>query len=530
MSGSTSTVHLLVACHGLWGQPLHLRYLVEQLIKSCGGEISPTGADPDPAADGTDDEAATKSQGNNGHQAQSGSATQPRLVVLIPDSNADTRTYDGIDWCSERIVEDIERERQRLRKLGRTVVRFSILGYSLGGLMARYTVGLLHSKGFFETVQPVSFTTLSTPHLGVPRTSGWFSQVAAAVGSRFLGRTGQQLYLRDNGWDTSASSPSPSSLPRGRRPKSKATLLEALADPASNFIKGLQMFQHTRIYANAVSDPTVPFRTGALMDVDPWAAWPVGGLDDVEGKGVKYERDGEYPALITSITIPSAPPTPRSLRSRLAAAKWPFWLNPRSVPWRFPLNYLLVFLFPIAMPLLISLLIFRLWRGTRASNRRVKELEREWLQGTGVTDNAHYTHDHERSRILSVVTETVRAIDEDYVDESQGGHTSRSDSNNAAKTSTKSEASRRPAWSSPSHLDVTPEVRAFLAHRQPPLSAKQTKMWEDLHASLPKLRKYLAFFEEVRNSHAIIICRTPSIEVHRRGATVVAHFVDHFEL
>jgi thioesterase domain-containing protein len=35
------------------------------------------------------------------------------------------------------------------------VGRFSMLGYSMGGLIARYVVGRLYERGFFERVQPM---------------------------------------------------------------------------------------------------------------------------------------------------------------------------------------------------------------------------------------------------------------------------------------------------------------------------------------------------------------------------------------
>jgi len=35
------------------------------------------------------------------------------------------------------------------------VEKFSIVGYSLGGLVARYSLGLLYSKGLFDKVQAI---------------------------------------------------------------------------------------------------------------------------------------------------------------------------------------------------------------------------------------------------------------------------------------------------------------------------------------------------------------------------------------
>jgi hypothetical protein len=47
-----------------------------------------------------------------------------------------------------------------LAKAGQEIKRLSLVGYSLGGLVARFCVGLLYSKGFFEKITPVVSTRL----------------------------------------------------------------------------------------------------------------------------------------------------------------------------------------------------------------------------------------------------------------------------------------------------------------------------------------------------------------------------------
>ena len=54
-----------------------------------------------------------------------------------------------------------------LARDGQTIRRLSIVGYSLGGLVARYAIGLLFHKGYFDRLEPVNFTTFVTPHLGM---------------------------------------------------------------------------------------------------------------------------------------------------------------------------------------------------------------------------------------------------------------------------------------------------------------------------------------------------------------------------
>jgi hypothetical protein len=64
-------------------------------------------------------------------------------------------TCDGIELGGERVCREIEEEIEKLAEAGKEIKRFSIVGYSLGGLVARYVIGLLYSKGFFDRIEPV---------------------------------------------------------------------------------------------------------------------------------------------------------------------------------------------------------------------------------------------------------------------------------------------------------------------------------------------------------------------------------------
>jgi hypothetical protein len=86
---------------------------------------------------------------------------EENLHILVAKRNAGSFTYDGIELGGERVCQEIEDEVEKLARLGQEIKRFSLVGYSLGGLVARYAVGLLDSKGFFEKIKPVvSFTPL----------------------------------------------------------------------------------------------------------------------------------------------------------------------------------------------------------------------------------------------------------------------------------------------------------------------------------------------------------------------------------
>jgi len=125
---------------------------------------------------------------------------------------------------------------ETLESKGKKVTRFSVTGYSLGGLVARYVLGyvmpalysffhvdvrcsILHQRDFFKTVTPVNFSTVATPHLGLPRYPSLISSALSHLGPKLLSRTGEQFYCVDQ-WSTSGK-----------------PLIEVMADPGEFIVK-----------------------------------------------------------------------------------------------------------------------------------------------------------------------------------------------------------------------------------------------------------------------------------------------------
>jgi dienelactone hydrolase len=88
---------------------------------------------------------------------------EDKLHVLVAKRNAGSFTYDGIDTGGERVAEEVERKLEELAEAGHDVTKISVVGYSLGGLIARYAIGLLFHRGIFEKIQPV-VCLYTTPH------------------------------------------------------------------------------------------------------------------------------------------------------------------------------------------------------------------------------------------------------------------------------------------------------------------------------------------------------------------------------
>lgn len=80
---------------------------------------------------------------------------EDELHILVSKRNSGSFTYDGIELGGQRVCQEIEEELKRLLEGGQTVKKLSMVGYSLGGLVARYTVGLLESRGLFDDIEAI---------------------------------------------------------------------------------------------------------------------------------------------------------------------------------------------------------------------------------------------------------------------------------------------------------------------------------------------------------------------------------------
>jgi hypothetical protein len=226
--------------------------------------------------------------------------TEDKLHILVAKRNSGSFTYDGIELGGERVCQEIEEEIEKLGKDGQVIKKLSVVGYSLGGLVARYAIGLLDSKGLFEKIEPVvskqveaiiisrqliwwkqNFTTFATPHLGVrsPLRS-FYNRLFNIFGARTLSMSGHQLFLIDDFRSTG-------------RP-----LLSVLADPNSIFIKGLRKFKRRTLYCNIVNDHSATYYTTGIYKTDPFV--------DLDAVKINY-----VPGTEDVIVDPSQPVAPK---------------------------------------------------------------------------------------------------------------------------------------------------------------------------------------------------------------------------
>ena len=144
----------LTSVPSLWGNPRHLQYLAHALREK--------------------------------HSEQ-------RLFILAAESNSGNFTYDGIELGGERVAFEIQETLEKLKGDGYQIEKLSMVGYSLGGLVARYAIGLLFAQSWFQenNIRPMNFTTFASPHLGV-RTplTGFHGRIWNFLGARTLSMSG----------------------------------------------------------------------------------------------------------------------------------------------------------------------------------------------------------------------------------------------------------------------------------------------------------------------------------------------------
>lgn len=176
-----------------------------------------------------------------------------KLYILCAKRNSGSFTYDGIELGGERVCLEIQDELRAIEQRGGKIKKLSVVGYSLGGLVARYAIGLLYAKGVLNDLQCMSFTAFASPFLGV-RTPlhGTANHLWNVLGARTLSMSGRQLFTIDKFRDTG-------------RP-----LLAVLADRNSIFYKGLAQFQRRTLYANVVNDRSAVHYTTFISKTDPY--------------------------------------------------------------------------------------------------------------------------------------------------------------------------------------------------------------------------------------------------------------------
>ena len=131
--------------------------------------------------------------------AQSLRAQYPRdkLYLLVAKRNSGSFTYDGVELGGERVCHEIEEELEAIKNRGGKITKLSIVGYSLGGLVARYAIGLLFARGVLDNLECMNFTAFASPFLGVrsPR-RGALSRIFNVLGADIISIRAAAIWCR----------------------------------------------------------------------------------------------------------------------------------------------------------------------------------------------------------------------------------------------------------------------------------------------------------------------------------------------
>ena len=407
--------------------------------------------------------------------------SEDNLHILVAKTNSGNFTYDGIDLGAERVTKEIETYIGNLENEGCHVNKLSIVGYSLGGLVARYAIGLLYSNGWFKRIQPVNFTTFASPHLGV-RTPGLgtSSQIWNFLGSRTLSTSGRQLFTIDNFRDTN-------------RP-----LLSVLADLSSIFMLALAQFRCRVLYANIVNDRSAPYYTTSISKFDQFI--------DLDAVNINYLSD--YSPIVVDPADPVSlkpPQTKPPLMSRLVGSSSALLT---SVP--------LYALFCVMIP--IGSIVFLINAGVQSvrSQQRIKlheqgqaSINTDSYRIPLLVDNARHTMERAYESINAGQRQQYLPI----ADRDSDSDTSDSQDSYLEKAARRSSGSNLRRTSS--RRDDFPTLA---------LTSEQFAMIDALDEI--GFLKFRVHIHNVRHSHAAIIVRA-----HRRGwldegKTVIRHWLD----
>ena len=141
-------------------------------------------------------------------------------------------------------------------------------------------------------------------------------------------------------------------------------------------------------------------------------------------------------------------------------------------------------LLPILIPVFLSLVITRLSIASQSSRARIKQLEKE-------------SHATGHQKLADILAELEREMEEVVVD--------------------------------PTHLSSSLSQASISSRAHPIITANHKKIVNWLNV-LP-IKKEVAYFPGVRNSHAMVVCRdVKRFEFHRKGEGVLRHWANSFIL
>lgn len=440
MSYDPQSSHLFVLLHGLWGTPTHMRSLEQMFKKS----INP----------------------------------KENAIFFLPTQNAKFKTFDGIEIIGYRalleICQYIHNFNVKNNPKGRYIRKISVVGYSLGGLIARFIIGKLFTecKEYFKDIEPVLFLTMVSPHLGIrffnPSSNflrAMINSGLTVMGSSVLGKSGRELFITNmnNG------------------------ILIKLTE--GEYIDSLAKFKYRIAFANVKNDRTVAFYTAFITNHDPFI--------DTSNK-LKYTFETEIPGSNYSKALPRIidltkldPHNKRVITSSTISTT-------EKIKYTILFSCLFIIFFPIALIVNITGTIYS-HVATRKYRKMIQngDFSEQFKDRIGVTD-----------QLKSYVSETYESVlkndedeDEDFIDNTSDLRTKNSD------TSIISEDNQADTWNKfiEKYSSINNDDKAWV-HRFRSLTFddKRTRILQNLSA-LSWIR--IPIYVKTLNAHGGIVAR-----------------------
>jgi hypothetical protein len=393
------------------------------------------------------------------------------------------------------VAKEIEDKLEDLGRDGYRINKISVVGYSLGGLVARYAIGLLYHKGYFERIKPMTFTTFATPHLGVRTPSrGYSNHLWNVFGARTLSTSGRQLFTIDDFRETGRS------------------ILDVMTDPNSVFIHALAQFERRTLYCNIINDRSAVYYTTGISKTDPFTNLDELTLNHVPG----YE-----PVVLD----PTNPLSPKHEILDLPTFYRRFTTNSSSLIRRLPIYLALTFIVPLAS------LIFLLNSGwqTFRSRRRIMLHQTSPSNPFGSYRIPYFVQEMRAG--LEDAFENVNASQQqEYLDngteelaEPTPPASPKLNGNGHAHKSAESLLSEKDEDAPPSSPKLT--RRSSRASDFPTLALTREQFGMIKSLDDVGWRKYPVHITKSTHSHAAIIVRIPTRQAFEEGKVVVRHWV-----
>ena len=402
-----------------------------------------------------------------------------QLHILVAKRNSANYTYDGIEVGGERLAQEIEDELAELAQSGSRIIKISFVGYSLGGIIARYCIGLFFSRGLFDRLRPVNFTAFASPFLGVRVPNrGYYSVIYNVMASQMLSASGRQLFLVDTYRD------------------SGQPLLEVMTDPNSIFIAGLKQFENRALYANIVNDFFAPWFTTSFTKTDPFV-----DLDTVQ---LKYMKGYD------SVLLDPVQPVQRK-EFEEPGVLGGIYYRILSFASKLPYYGLLGVTLPIALTALT----------VNSGIQAIRSHQRVLLHNS---NKAGSFESYRIPYLLDSAMETLATTEiHSYVSGSEtppvsiGSMEFKEDGSTSADATRPSESREQQQWGAEQAVTAS-------GFRPLALDPRQEQMIDAL--STLGIRKYPVYIAKAHHSHAAIIVRKNGSNMHE-GYVVLQHWLDH---